>query len=182
MSKEPGTGSGGRGDLCCRAWLGICTNRSTGPGDSALGLVPTGRGPRSPPAFSPSADGNAAGGFAGLVRESVQADWVASHLLWKGRALATLFQICTWLSLSSTLWNLSFHVVISGALSSAFFLPDPHLSLDPEQSWCCHALHLTDDTHQASWCRDTRPRQVQGFSGSPACWSLPFFVFPKEEG
>lgn len=89
--------------------------------------------------------------------ESVQADWVASRLLWKcgvggagGGPLATLLQICTWLPLPSTLWYLSFHVVVSGGISSVFYLPDPHPSLDPEQSCCCQALCFTDDTHQAA--------------------------------
>lgn len=56
---------------------------------------------------------------------------------------------------------MSFLLLLLFALMS-FISPDPHFSQDPEQSWCCHALHFTDDTHQNAWCRDARPKEVQG--------------------
>lgn len=82
-------------------------------------------------------------------------DWARCLRVFEGAlgtsgTLATHLQICTCrFSLSSALWYLSLHLLISGELLPVpFICLDPHISLDGEQSWCCH-LRFTDDTHQS---------------------------------
>ena len=164
MSRGPGLG-GGCWDRCCAAWLGNCPDRSARRRDSScarahLGLAAAGSGPAVAfQPFSPSPARAAGLGFedrSGWVRGlGEMSGWL--HL-----------QICTCrFSLSSALWYLSLHLLISGELFPGPFISlDPHISLDGEQSWCWR-LHFTDDTHQS--CRVERGRAKAGSEIAQGC-------------